>query len=714
MSSVTSPSVRIVRALTVATLALAAAWPAAGQGPDRALVAWRGNVPAREAAENVRQVVEALGLAVDVVRPVVEVPPLEPYACVFDLRFFIPPPEADRHAYLMHLRRGRGLLLLGEWPECCRDRIRSIQDFLRDDAQAGPVAVEPQSLNCGSPGCQADYVQDTDPAHPLTSSPNPVREVTWSGYGVGFFADVGNGTPLTPGTTRFPPPAPAGPQIVAAAWDEGDLAQAPGGRVVAALDSDWLDDRTCPLTDNRALLENIAAFLCAVPPHRVTMTPADGFRLECPAAPALAGTVEADPAAPVEVVSVDRWLNGGPFLPPGVVDPPLPALTPLAYRQDPLPLPLGGNVLLARAVDARGASAWAAAAGQVVDTLPPAFDPASCADLTLPLDASCRADHAALPVASDACDQDLDLASQPPLPVAFAAPGSVDLVTTATDDQGLVATCSRRVTAADLTPPSLACPPPATLECSAPGGVPAADPGVAAWLAAAAASDNCTAAPAVGNDAPALFPAGCHPGRTTTVTFAATDGAGLAASCRADLAVADTEPPDLAGCALAPWDLALGGPRPPAPPGSPASTAPSHAAFRIDCGPAADRCASEPVGVGATVVAERSEVVAGACLPVEEAVAVSCGEAVELRLDPPPCPARKPRPARPALSVTSAGVKVIRGERLTVQVRAVDACGNASPPCAVDPARTADPGRPGLALLEPPADPKCPVSPCRR
>jgi hypothetical protein len=124
-------------------------------------------------------------------------------------------------------------------------------------------------------------------------------------------------------------------------------------------------------------------------------------------------------------------------------------------------------------------------------------------------------------------------------------------------------------------------------------------------------------------------------------------------------------------------------------------------------------CTSSGGYAAGAVVAGRTDVVAGGCVPVTEEVAVDCGEVVELRLVVPPCPTMRPRPARPALSVTSAGLKVIRGERLTVRVRAADACGNPSATCAVDPATTEDPGSPGLPLLRPPADARCPVSPCR-
>jgi hypothetical protein len=152
----------------------------------------------------------------------------------------------------------------------------------------------------------------------------------------------------------------------------------------------------------------------------------------------------------------------------------------------------------------------------------------------------------------------------------------------------------------------------------------------------------------------------------------------------------DTTPPVLLGCAL-----------PPAPAVSPAS--PRSDEFVVDCGTASDACDSQPLTQTAELRVQRSDVVDGACVPVEELVPVDCGEVVELRLLAAPCPARPPKSPRVAVSVRSDGVKVVLGESIELEVTASDACDNTSPPCVVDAA---------TLCLERPEPPRCPVPLC--
>ncbi|HYV17904.1 MAG TPA: HYR domain-containing protein [Verrucomicrobiae bacterium] len=106
----------------------------------------------------------------------------------------------------------------------------------------------------------------------------------------------------------------------------------------------------------------------------------------------------------------------------------------------------------------------------------------------------------------------------------------------------------------DHTPPTITCPAGIALECNTLGGVSASDPRIVTFLGGAVAVDHIDNAqdvvPDVTTDAPALFGTG-----TTTVTFTAMDEGGNTASCTADVVVADTTPPSLAGFALAPAQI---------------------------------------------------------------------------------------------------------------------------------------------------------------
>ena len=161
---------------------------------------------------------------------------------------------------------------------------------------------------------------------------------------------------------------------------------------------------------------------------------------------------------------------------------------------------------------------------------------------------------------------DLTVDGPPPCPVECT------VALTVTDTFGNTDTCSSDVTITDTTPPALVVPPPLEVECSAPGGVPAAHPAIQAWLALAACADGCGAC-AVANDAPAFFPAGCDPGVTTPVSFTATDGCGNQTVGASSVTVVDSQGPVIdvqpslsaTGCAFL-WppehgyvDFALGG-----------------------------------------------------------------------------------------------------------------------------------------------------------
>ncbi len=122
--------------------------------------------------------------------------------------------------------------------------------------------------------------------------------------------------------------------------------------------------------------------------------------------------------------------------------------------------------------------------------------------------------------------------------------GPWTVVLTYTDDDGQVDTDILEITSGDTIPPTLSCPFTAT-------GVADAT-GQAFVNVLAVASDNCPAPPVVvntyttgGADASALYPCG-----NTIVTFTATDGAGLRATCATTVTVTETTPPDITCPAL--------------------------------------------------------------------------------------------------------------------------------------------------------------------
>jgi hypothetical protein len=76
--------------------------------------------------------------------------------------------------------------------------------------------------------------------------------------------------------------------------------------------------------------------------------------------------------------------------------------------------------------------------------------------------------------------------------------------------------------------------------------LPANDPQLTDFFAAFMAEDNCDPDPTIANDAPAFFAGPCDVSSgVTTVTWTATDDAGNAAQCTANVTVVDTTPPEI-------------------------------------------------------------------------------------------------------------------------------------------------------------------------
>lgn len=185
----------------------------------------------------------------------------------------------------------------------------------------------------------------------------------------------------------------------------------------------------------------------------------------------------------------------------------------------------------------------------IVDTTPPALT------VPLPLNLECNAPGGVLrtdpqiqawlaaATGSDICDV-ANLSDDAPgiFPSACTPGASTTVNFQAADSCANTTTLPSTVTVRDTTPPVLTVPADIVVECNSPGGVPRTDPQIQAFLAAATASDVCDGA-TVANDAPALFPSGCGPGATTTVTFTALDNCGNPTVRTARVTVRDTTPP---------------------------------------------------------------------------------------------------------------------------------------------------------------------------
>ena len=154
---------------------------------------------------------------------------------------------------------------------------------------------------------------------------------------------------------------------------------------------------------------------------------------------------------------------------------------------------------------------------------------------TAPVNASCQG---ILPdyrggVASDNCPEPV-VVTQSPVP-GSSFTGSKLVTLTATDAAAQISTCSFTVTAADNTPPTIACPGTQTVVANS-----TCQAALSNYATAAMASDNCTASPTK-TQTPA---GGAMLGLgTTLVTLRATDAAGLTGSCTFNVAVTDQTAP---------------------------------------------------------------------------------------------------------------------------------------------------------------------------
>jgi gliding motility-associated-like protein len=195
----------------------------------------------------------------------------------------------------------------------------------------------------------------------------------------------------------------------------------------------------------------------------------------------------------------------------------------------PAQFPAGTTSVVWTVTDSKGLTATCTQTVTVVDNIAPTI---TCpTNVTVNVDAgSCSATGVVLgtPTYADNCTGATVTNNAP----ASFPRGTTNVTWTVTDGAGLTATCVQTVTVVDNIPPTITCP--AAVNRTADAGKCYA---TSVPLGLPTASDNCSVA-SVTNNAPAQFPIG-----TTTVTWTATDVAGLTATCTQTVTVTDGQPP---------------------------------------------------------------------------------------------------------------------------------------------------------------------------
>ncbi len=188
--------------------------------------------------------------------------------------------------------------------------------------------------------------------------------------------------------------------------------------------------------------------------------------------------------------------------------------------------PLGTVTLNYFATDESGNTSTCSSSIRVQDTTPPTI---SC---PAPVTAECTGSASArvatgAPTASDVCSA---VTVSGPSGAASYPLGTTALTFSASDRTGNASSCQSSVTVVDTTPPTISCPPPVVVECTA-------DASAFVVPEAALAGDVCTPVRVTEPRA------GPYPLGTTMVSYSATDQSGNASSCSSSITVADTTPP---------------------------------------------------------------------------------------------------------------------------------------------------------------------------
>jgi hypothetical protein len=139
-----------------------------------------------------------------------------------------------------------------------------------------------------------------------------------------------------------------------------------------------------------------------------------------------------------------------------------------------------------------------------------------------------------------------------------ASPGgffALDSTTTCRLDVADLAACPASASTVDVRvrdtiAPTVTCPAPISVECTAPGGTPAGNASIAAFLNGASATDVCDATLTIGTNAPPFFNLG-----STPVLFSTADQSLNAGSCSAAVTVVDTTAPTITSVTATPDGL---------------------------------------------------------------------------------------------------------------------------------------------------------------
>jgi hypothetical protein len=213
-----------------------------------------------------------------------------------------------------------------------------------------------------------------------------------------------------------------------------------------------------------------------------------------------------------------------------------PCQLPVTITSDPaLPLTvgLGTYPVTYTARDAAGNTATCTTTVTVADQTPPVI---TCpADVTMPVGEGCMVTFNGMATATDNCDAEVAIVSDPPLPANL--PAGIRIITyTATDDAGNIATCTTTVTVVDNVAPVITCPDFTILTAD--------ENCMAVFNEPATAVDNCDMDVTITSDPP--LPATFDEGEYT-VTFTATDDAGNTAMCTVMVVVFNNSPVANAG-----------------------------------------------------------------------------------------------------------------------------------------------------------------------